>query len=105
MHVVGIKANKIAYTKVVLILSFISPPSLNNVQMPQMLCTRLEANTKQGLATMTPADPTLGYILMMTGGPTSWKRQRQENVSLSTSEAEFVASSQAGQEAIYLSET
>jgi len=46
-----------------------------------------------------------GYILMMNGGPISWKSRRQDNVSLSTSEAEFVAASQAGQEAIYLRET
>jgi hypothetical protein len=42
---------------------------------------------------------------MMNGGPISWKSRRQDNVSLSTSEAEFVAASQAGQEAIYLRET
>ena len=46
-----------------------------------------------------------GYILMMNGGPISWKSLGQDNVSLSTSEAEFVAVSQAGQEAIYLRET
>ena len=46
-----------------------------------------------------------GYILMMYGGPISWKSRRQDNVSLSTSEAEFVAASQAGQEALYLRET
>jgi len=42
---------------------------------------------------------------MMNGGPISWKSQRQDNVSLSISEAEFVAASHAGQEAIYLRET
>jgi len=42
---------------------------------------------------------------MMNGGPISWKSRRQDNVSLSTSEAEFVAASQAGQETIYLRET
>jgi len=42
---------------------------------------------------------------MMNGGPIFWKSRRQDNVSLSTSEAEFVAAGQAGQEAIYLSET
>ena len=47
----------------------------------------------------------MGYILMMNGGLISWKSRRQDNVSLSTSEAEFVAASPAGQEAIYLSET
>jgi len=42
---------------------------------------------------------------MMNGGPISWKSRHQDNVSLSTSEAEFVAASQAGQEALYLRET
>jgi len=46
-----------------------------------------------------------GYILMMNGGPISWKSRRQNNVSLSTSEAEFVAASQAAQEAVYLRKT
>jgi len=46
-----------------------------------------------------------GYILMMNGGPISWKSRRQDNVSFSTSEAELVAASLAGQEAIYLHET
>jgi len=47
----------------------------------------------------------IGYILMMNGDPISWKCQHQNNVSLSTSEAEFFAPRQAGQEAIYLRET
>jgi len=47
MRVIGIKAKKISLTKAVLIVKFISPPSLKNVQM-QMLCTNLEPNTKQG---------------------------------------------------------
>ena len=42
---------------------------------------------------------------MMNGGPISWKSRRQDNVSLSTSKAEFVAASQAEHEAIYLRET
>ena len=46
-----------------------------------------------------------GYILMMNAGPISEKSQRQNIVSLSTSEAEFVVAIQAGQEAIYLRET
>jgi len=41
----------------------------------------------------------------MNGRPISWKSRRQDNVSLSTSEAEFVAASQAGQETHYLHET
>ena len=42
---------------------------------------------------------------MMNGGPISGKSRRQDNLSLSTFEVEFVAASQAGQEAIYLRET
>jgi len=45
------------------------------------------------------------YILMMNGGPISWKSRRHDNVSLPTSEAEFAAASQTGHEAIYLRET
>jgi len=47
----------------------------------------------------------MGHILMMNGGPISWKSRRQDNVSLSTFKAEFVAAVQTGQEAIYLRET
>jgi len=47
MRVVGIKAKNISSTKAVLIVKFISPPSLKNVQI-QMFCTSLEPNTKQG---------------------------------------------------------
>jgi len=42
-----------------------------------------------------------GYVLMMNGGPSSWKSQRQNNAP----EVEFVAVSQAGQEAMKLRET
>ena len=45
-----------------------------------------------------------GYVLMMTGGAVSWKSRRQDCVSLSTSEAEYVAASQCGQEVLYLRE-
>ena len=41
----------------------------------------------------------------MNGGPFPDKSRRQENVALSTSEDEFVAASQACQEAIYIRET
>jgi len=46
-----------------------------------------------------------GYILMMNGGPISWRGRRQDNLSFSTPEAQFVSDSKAGQEAIYLRET
>jgi len=46
-----------------------------------------------------------GDVLMMNGGPLSWKSRQQDNVSLSTFEAEFVAASLAGQKTIYPRET
>jgi len=54
--------------------------------------------------TDTPRSHT-GCILMMNGVPIYWKSCLLHFVSLSTSEAEFVAASQAGQEALYLRET
>jgi len=47
IRIVGIKAKKISSTKAVLIVKFISSPSLKNVQM-QMFCTSLEPKTNQG---------------------------------------------------------
>ena len=41
---------------------------------------------------------------MMSGGAISWKSRRQDCVSLSASEAEYVAASQCGQEVLYLRE-
>jgi len=46
-----------------------------------------------------------GYILMMNGAPIPWKSRRQDNASLSTSDAKFVAASQAAHEVVYLRET
>jgi hypothetical protein len=43
-----------------------------------------------------------GFLMSLTGGPISWKSSRQGGVTLSSSEEEFVASSQAGQEVVHL---
>ena len=43
-----------------------------------------------------------GYLMSLNSGPISWKSSRQGGVTLSSSEAEFVAASQAGQDAVYL---
>ena len=51
------------------------------------------------------ADPMTGYLFSLNGGAVSWRSSRQGGVTvvtLSSAEAEFVAASQAGQEAIYL---
>ena len=43
-----------------------------------------------------------GYLMVLNGGPVSWKASRQGGVTLRSSETEFVAASQAGQEVLYL---
>jgi hypothetical protein len=43
-----------------------------------------------------------GYLFSLNGGAVLWRSSRQGGVTLSSAEAEFVAASQAGQEAIYL---
>jgi hypothetical protein len=43
-----------------------------------------------------------GYVIMMNGGPISWKSVRQKGVSLSTAESERYAASEAGKELLYL---
>jgi hypothetical protein len=43
-----------------------------------------------------------GYLFSLYGGAISWRSSRQGGVTLSSAEAEFVAASQAGQEAVYL---
>ena len=45
-----------------------------------------------------------GYVLMLNGGAISWKSRRQDSVALSTSEAEYMAASQCGQDVLYLRE-
>jgi hypothetical protein len=39
---------------------------------------------------------------MLNGGPISWKSRRQDSVTLSTSEAEYMAASLCGQEVVYI---
>jgi hypothetical protein len=41
-------------------------------------------------------------LMSLNGGPISWKSSRHGGVTLSSSEVEFVAASQPGQEVVYL---
>eukprot|EP00961_Rhodomonas_salina_P088452 1189422-Rhodomonas_salina.2 len=43
-----------------------------------------------------------GYVLSMNGAPVSWKAKRQDCVTLSSAEAEYVAASMCCQEVVYL---
>lgn len=45
---------------------------------------------------------TSGYIFKLNGGAVTWSSQRQQTVSLSTSEAEYIGSSNATKEAIWV---
>jgi hypothetical protein len=45
---------------------------------------------------------TTGFIFMMGGGATSWSSKRPPTIALSTTEAEYMASTQATKEAIWM---
>ena len=42
------------------------------------------------------------YVLILNGGPVSWKSLRQDSVDLSTCEAEYMTVSLCGQEVVYI---
>ncbi|EER28295.1 copia-like retrotransposon family protein [Coccidioides posadasii C735 delta SOWgp] len=54
------------------------------------------------------ADPayksTSGYIITMNGAPISWRSQRQTSVSKSTTEAEYLAASEAACELVWIND-
>lgn len=51
---------------------------------------------------LTTRRSTTGYVFLMGGGAISWNSKRQPTVALSTTEAEYMATTQAAKEAIWL---
>ena len=45
---------------------------------------------------------TYGYIVFLAGGPVSWRSKRQECVTLSSTEAEYIGISEAGKQVKFL---
>lgn len=48
------------------------------------------------------ARSTTGWIFTMAGGPVSWGAKRQQTVSLSSTEAEYMAATEAAKEAVWI---
>jgi len=45
---------------------------------------------------------TIGFVFIMGGGAISWNSKRQPTITLSTTEVEYMASTQATKEAIWM---
>ena len=63
--------------------------------------SRTFASCRAGICNMC-AVLIISYLMSLNGGAIFWRSSRQGGVTLSSSEAEFVAASQAGQEVVYL---
>ena len=62
----------------------------------------LEGYTDADGATQEHRHAISGYVLLINGGAISWFSKKQEIITLSTAEAEYVAATHAAKEAIWL---
>ena len=103
---------------------FVQYPGVVHLQAAERVLQYVRGTYDQGITYFDPGDETkskligwvdsdfgsdpdtrksmTGYLMSLNGGAISWRSSRQGSVTLSSSEAEFVAASQAGQEVVYL---
>eukprot|EP00253_Pinus_taeda_P026692 PITA_26692 len=82
----------------------------NGNLMYAMVSTRPDISHAVGVVSKFMANPgdldkkrsTTGYVFTLAGGAISWMSKLQETVALSTTEAEYIATSDASKEAIWL---
>ncbi|CEG45551.1 Phosphatidylinositol kinase (PIK-G3) [Plasmopara halstedii] len=84
---------------------------LRYIQGTKTFGIKFQATSEEGLQGYSDADwagdietrrSTSGYAFMMNGGCISWKSKKQRTVALSSTEAEYMALTEATQEAIWL---
>jgi hypothetical protein len=70
-----------------------------HLQAAERVLQYVRGTYDQGITYFDPGDETKNNSLMsLNGGAISWRSSRQGGVTFSSSETEFVAASQAGQE-------
>jgi hypothetical protein len=113
--------SRVAYSQ---LSKFVQYPGEVHLQDAERVLQYAHGNHDQGITYFDPGDETknksigwvdsdfgsdpdtrksmTGYLMSLNGGAISWRSSRQGGVTLSSSEAEFVAASQSGQGVVYL---
>lgn len=62
----------------------------------------LDIQTQTGLDLKDGRKSTGGYTFLLSGGPVSHQSKQQATVALSSTEAEYMATTEAGKEALWV---